>query len=489
MIRDKIFLKKLPFLLAVASFALITACGGDSPTNTETELDSEAYTYAFNEGQALDNKDTAYRGEHERNVTAEVSIEEMDNGNASVTVKLDNTISGSTYMVHVHDAADPASTPNGTPYNETPNGDIFAKMLESSGGSVSSTNETTIPYNEVISHEGFFVVHDPTQELSTTDLTTYLVLGVFAQSLGAGESSLRTESFSYGFNEGQLLDDDETAYGGDHPRNLSATLLIEEKGNGNAIVTVSLENTLEGFDYMVHAHDAADPATTPNGTPYNETPNGNVFAGMLEGGGSVELSNDTDVSYLELINEYEGFFVVHDPTQDLSTTDLTTYLVLGSFAQDLETAEPKLNSQTFEYSFNEGQALDNPETAYAQDGDHPRTLSATMLVEELLNGRANITVTLSNTLNGETYNVHSHDAADPNTTENGTPYNETPNADVFVAMLEGNGDSVNSSNETEDILYRDLINEYEGFFVVHDPTQDISTTDLTTYLILGLTAR
>ena len=46
-----------------------------------------------------------------------------------------------------------------------------------------------------------------------------------------------------------------------------------------------------------------------------------------------------------------------------------------------------------------------------------------------------------------------------------------------------------AENETEEILYRDLVNTYEGFFVVHDPTQEISTVDLTTYLVLGLTAR
>ncbi len=190
-----------------------------------------------------------------------------------------------------------------------------------------------------------------------------------------------------------------------------------------------------------------------------------------------------------MVNEFEAFFVVHDPTQELSTVDLTTYLVLGTFAESLEEGEPKLASQTFEYSFNEGQLLDDPSSAYDEDGDHPRNLSATMFVEELIDGRAKITVTLSNTLDGESYPVHSHDAADPDTTENGTPYNETPNADILAEVVEGNGGEANVMNETENTLYRDLVNSYEGFFVVHDPTQEISTTDLTTYLILGLAAR
>lgn len=478
-------------LLLTLSFTLsLTACSDDSDMMSGMdELESATFNYAFNEGQLLGEVSTAYRGEHERNLSAELSIEEMDNGNAAVTITLMNTIEGENYPVHVHDAADPASTPNGTPYNETPNSGVFAGAISGNGGTVSSTNNTEIAYAQLVNqYEGFFVVHDPTQDISTVDLSTYLVLGVFGQDLEAGESSLRSATYEYAFNEGQALGNSETAYDGDHPRNLSATLTIEEKGTGESTVTVTLNNTIDGLDYAVHSHDAADPATTPNGTPYNETPNGDVFAGAITGNGeSVSASNESPISFVELTEEYQAFFVVHDPTQDISTTDLTTYLVLGTFAADLEAGEPNLSAQTFEYSFNEGQLLDDEDTAY--EGDHERTLSATMLVEELIDGRAKITVTLNNTIDGVDYPVHSHDAADPNTTPNGTPYNETPNGDVFAGAIAGNGGTASSSNETEEITYRELINDYEGFFVVHDPTQEISTTDLTTYLILGKTAR
>lgn len=485
-------LHKWILLLAITMLSFFTACDDDSsPTGGNDELRSSTFSYSFNEGQLLDDDNTAYRGEHQRNVSAEIMIEEMENGNASVTVTLNNTMDGMDYPVHAHDMADPETTPNGTPYNETPNGNVFAQAITGNGSSVSATNETEMMYDALVNeYEGFFVVHDPTQEISTVDLTTYLVLGVFGQDLQAGDSSLRSETYEYAFNEGQLLGDDATAYASDHPRNFSATLMIEERGDGNANVSVTINNTLDGFDYAVHVHDAADPSTTPNGTPYNETPNGNVFAGMISGNGdSASSTNETEMSYTELVNEFEAFFVVHDPTQPISTVDLTTYLVLGTFAESLDAGEPKLASQTFEYSFNEGQLLDDEDTAYQENGDHPRDLTATMLVEELIDGRAKITVTLSNTLDGESYPVHSHDAADPDTTENGTPYNETPNADILAEVVEGNGGMASVMNETENTMYRDLVNSYEGFFVVHDPTQEISTVDLTTYLVLGLTAR
>ncbi|WP_194975261.1 hypothetical protein [Aquiflexum lacus] len=302
---------------------------------------------------------------------------------------------------------------------------------------------------------------------------------------------LEMESFTYAFNEGQLLNSPATAYDGDgegdHPRNLSAKLDIEEMANGMAKVTVTIENGIDGLQYAVHAHDAADPSTTPNGTPYSESPNGGVFAGMITiAGGTGTRTVETEMPYSMLVNDYEGFFVIHDPTQPISTTNLSTYLVLGVFAQSLTAGEANLRTTEFNYSFNEGQALDNPAIAY--DGEHPRNLMAKIMVEEKIDGTSKVTVSLMNTLNGRMYPVHAHDAADPSTTPNGTPYNESPNGAIFAGMISGNGGTAMASNDL-DISFNELTRNYEGFFVVHDPTQDLSTTDLTTYLVLGLFAR
>ncbi len=493
MITSKKITTSYLMILTLFSFGIFAACdSGSSTVAPDPDTGEVSFDYAFNEGQLLGDANTAYRGEHARNLNAELTIEERADGNANVTITLRNTVNGQTYPVHAHDAADPSTTPNGTPYNETPNGDIFAGGIEGNGGTAMLTNETDMDYMELVNqYEGFLVVHDPLQELSTVDLSTYLVLGVFGADLAPGDLSLRSAEFMYAFNEGQLLENPDTAYdgdgAGDHPRNLSATLLIEERPNGMANVTITLENTLDGFDYPVHAHDFADANSTPNGTPYNETPNGDVFAGAIAGnGGSASLTNETEISWVELTEEYEAFLVVHDPTQDISTVDLTTYLVLGIFAQDLEEGEANLRSMSFEYSFNEGQLLDNPDTAY--EGEHNRDLSATLTLNERIDGTTEVIVMLNNTVDGETYPVHSHDAADPNTTPNGTPYNETPNGDVFAGGVMASGMSGTADNISP-MSFNELTRDYEGFLVVHDPLQDISTTDLTTYLILGLTAR
>jgi hypothetical protein len=333
-------LRKWSLGMALVSAVGFSACNDDPEPDMPPILPGmEAFDYAFNEGQLLDNPSTAYNGDgegdHPRNLSAKLEINEMENGQAQVTIMLENAVNGLEYPVHVHDAADPATTPNGTPYNETPNGEIFAGMIAISDGMGSQTMDTEVDFDWLANeYEGFFVVHDPTQDLSTTNLTTYLVLGSFAQSLEAGEANLRTETFMYDFNDGQLLDNTDLAYEGDHSRDLMAEIMVEEMIDGTSKITVSLMNTMEGMTYMVHAHDAADPSTTPNGTPYNETPNGDIFAGGIEGnGGTVMAENELEISYNELTRMYEGFLVVHDPTQEISTTDLTTYLVLGAFAR------------------------------------------------------------------------------------------------------------------------------------------------------------
>lgn len=329
---------KVPFMLAKFSMGIFVACNDDDTPMPviDAELQSETFEYSFNEGQLLGDEATAYdgtNGDHPRNLSATMMVDEMEDGNARVTITLNNALDGETYAIHAHDAADPATTENNTPYNETPNDGIFAGMLTASGNTAMQSVDTDISYEELINdYEGFLVVHDPTQELSTVDLTTYLVLGTFARENEAGEANLRTASFEYAFNEGQTAGE-ATAYEGEHARDLMATLTIEEQIDGTSLVTIMLNNTVDGENYAVHAHDFADPAETPNRTPYNETPNADVFAGMIMASGDTgTASNESPMSYNDLTQNYEAFLVVHDPLQELSTEILTTYLVLGVFA-------------------------------------------------------------------------------------------------------------------------------------------------------------
>jgi len=462
----------------LSTYLVVGIFAQDMPP-ADSPIKMMSYSYAFNNGQV--GEGTAYIGPHSRNLMATVEFEETTNG-TDITVTLTNTVAGQTYMVHAHDAADPSSTPNGTPYDESPNGEVLLLMIHSHGTTASQTFSSEKGFDWLIDdYEGFFVVHDPLQPISTTDLGTYLVVGIFAQDMPATDFPARMMDYSYGFNNGQV--GEGTAYMGAHNRDLMGTMEFIETPTGTDI-RVMLTNTVEGEIYMVHAHDAADPASTPNGTPYDESPNGDVLLLMVQGnGGSVSQTFSSEQRFDWLINDYEGFFVVHDPLQPLSTTDLSTYLIVGIFAQDMPPADPPFRTAQYEYLFNTGQVGDG--TAYS--GAHNSDLMAILTLTEVSMTETRVSVTLTNTINGEHYMVHAHDAADPASTPNGTPYDEAPNGDVLNIMIHGNGANAMGSMVSP-ISFDELTNTYEGFFVVHDPLQPISTTDLTTYIVVGLFA-
>lgn len=294
-------------------------------------------------------------------------------------------------------------------------------------------------------------------------------------------SNLMSKTYNYEFNNGQVVS--TAAYAGQHNDDLMGSLKLEELDNGKTKITLTLTNTVNGQVYNVHAHDAADPTTTPNGTPYNETPNSSILVQQVTGnGGEVSVSQESSMSYSNLTSSYDGFLVVHDPLQAMSTTDISTYLIVGSFART-QTATGYM-SGTFDYSFNTGQV----NAAYTYSGTHANTLSGKVSVQELADGSSRVQVMLMNTINGETYMVHSHDMADPTTTPNGTPYNETPNSNVCVLMINGNGSTAMAS-QMSSLSYDNITTTYDGFFVVHDPLQAMTTTDPTTYVLLGVFAR
>lgn len=312
-------------LFIVALFAVLsfTSCSDD------VVLQETSFDYKVHNGQAV--ATAPYGGTHNSDFSATIALAELENGNTTVTVTLNNTIDGATYHIHAHDAADASTTPNGTPYNEAPNADVFVQNVEGNGGTVSISQESTMSFTALTTtYEAFFVIHDPLQDISTVDITTYLVVGSFARA--QNDPTYASQTFSYDFNTGQVAA--AFAYTGTHSDNLSASIRVDELAGNQSRVTVTIMNSMNGMTYHTHAHDMADAATTPNGTPYIETPNAGVFASPIEGnGGSASVSNVSSMSYSEITTSYDGFFVVHDPLQDLSTVDPTTYVILGVFAR------------------------------------------------------------------------------------------------------------------------------------------------------------
>lgn len=324
----------LKFLsVGLLSTVAMTSCDKDDDIMND-QMDNQMmmqaeFGYDFNNGQVVSS--AYYQGNHSDNLTAKMLVEELPGDSSQVTITLMNTIEGEMYHVHAHDAADASMTPNGTPYNETPNGDLFSKHAMGNGGMVMIMQKTAIDYNEILNnYEGFLVVHDPLQDISTTDISTYLIVGGFARE--NDNSNLMSNTFNYDFNTGQVAQ--TYAYTGTHSNSLMAKLKVQELSNGSSRISVWLMNTINDEMYHIHAHDAADASTTPNGTPYDETPNAGLLSKHLMGNGETVLTTQVSMmSYADITANYSGFFVIHDPLQPISTVDPTTYVILGSFAR------------------------------------------------------------------------------------------------------------------------------------------------------------
>lgn len=329
-IKNYIVLPMLALGLAVST----TSCKKDKDeevpvTPVTPAMMTATYAYGFNNGEII--ASASYDGTHSDELTASMKIDELSSTSTKITVTLNNTVMGASYNMHSHDAADPATTPNGTPYNETPNAAVFTQTVTGNGASVSISQTINMSYAALTTtYNGFFVVHDPLQALSTTDISTYLVLGTMARAQAA--STLMGNEFDVPFNTGQVAA--QYAYMGTHPTDFSAHVRLQELGNGTTRVSVHLHNAVVGQTYNIHSHDFADPATTPNGTPYDETPNSNVCVlSAMATTSMVNANQISTMSYSDLTTVYDGFFVVHDPLQALSTTDPTTYVSLAQFAR------------------------------------------------------------------------------------------------------------------------------------------------------------
>ena len=161
---------------------------------------------------------------------------------------------------------------------------------------------------------------------------TLLLLFIFI-SCNKDDDSTEDEPdylYEYSFNEGQALE--QAAYQGDHNRNMTAQLKLRPVDTGGTLLEVTLTHTVEGETYPVHAHDAAE--NTNHGNPYNLSVNSEVMdQNPVGNGGTVTISHYSPLSRDSISKNYNGYFVVHDPLQDMNTADPTTFLILGKFAR------------------------------------------------------------------------------------------------------------------------------------------------------------
>lgn len=157
-----------------------------------------------------------------------------------------------------------------------------------------------------------------------------LAVAIMACDKQESQQSAPTTSFYYPFNTGQS--DLNTAYTGDHPNNFRAQMRLAKVDSGGTLVRITFYHTLDGETYAVHAHDY-DPDSTIR-QPYEFAVNTEVFNQNPVGNGdTVEVTQYSPYSPAYLKEEYQGYFIVHDPLQPVQTKKPATFLIAGRFAR------------------------------------------------------------------------------------------------------------------------------------------------------------
>lgn len=225
-------------------------------------------------------------------VTGTTTFAKRKNGTTLVTVDLDGTQAGSTHPSHIH--ANYILQGGGIVIDLNPvdgaTGIARTTVRELNDG-------TAITYDELIDFNGYVNVHAGPSFVAQVDI---------------GQNALTGDKEEYTLNEL-------------NGSGVSGTAVFEKRKNGNTIITLSLQGTVEGGDHPAHIH--ANDAATGGGIVLDLD---NV-SGLT--GKSVTnvnaLKDATPVTYDELIN-YNGHINVHQ-----SPTNLATRIAQGNIGSNV----------------------------------------------------------------------------------------------------------------------------------------------------------
>ncbi len=309
---------------------------GDIGSN---ELTGESKTYVLEERAAP-------------GISGNITFEERINGFALATISLTGTPEDGMHPAHIHENS--AAIGGGILYT-------FNTVNGATGMSVSDTrqgqgqNETSYTFAEILEADGYVNVH-----LSAESLGTIVAQG------DIGSNELTGESKTY------ILE--ERAVPG-----ISGNITFEERINGFALATISLQNTPD--DGMHPAHIHMNSAAIGGGIIYTfKTVNGAIGMSVSDtevGQGDGEAS----FTYAEIL-DIDGYVNVH-----LSAEALGTIVAQGDIGSN------ELTGESITYSLEERAAPG---------------ISGNITFEERINGFALATISLQNTPVDGMHPAHIH---------------------------------------------------------------------------------
>lgn len=209
----QLFKRYLSMIMAVAFSFAIVSCGDDDEESTPPAptLPSTTYDLAEIGGSG---------------VSGTAKFEKVDDQTTKVTLELTGTPTDGDHPAHIH--IDNAATGGGIAISLT-NVDGNTGMSETTV--TAEDDDTAITYEELIDFDGYINVH-----LAPDNLGTIVAQG------DIGSNALTGESKSYTLNE---FDNS----------GILGTVLFEERVNGEALATISLQNTPAGGSHPAHIHE------------------------------------------------------------------------------------------------------------------------------------------------------------------------------------------------------------------------------------------
>jgi Cu/Zn superoxide dismutase len=341
-------------------------------------------------------------------ISGAILFEERVSGEALATIELENTLQGGAHPAHIH-------------FNSAAEGGNIAFTFNPVSGDdgISRTNVAQLDdgsafgYDDVLQYDGYINVH-----LSQTELATIVAQG------DIGINELTGELKSYNLSSVAVPD-------------ISGSVTFEERISGEALATLSLENTPEGGSHPAHIHfntaaDGGGIALTFN--PVDGT------TGMSKTH-IAALNDGSPFQYADVL-DYDGYINVH-----LASDQLATIVAQGDIGQN---------------------ELTGLSTSYTLNSKAIAGIEGEAVFYERANGEALAVLNLVNTPTDGVHPAHIHfnSAA------------EGGNVAFSFNPLNGNtGESktnVSALDDQTEFLYSDVL-QFDGYINVHLSAQELGT--------------
>lgn len=341
-------------------------------------------------------------------ISGNVTFSRQSDNSVLITIQLTGTAAGGDHPAHIH--AD----------NAIDGGTILLDLSNVEGASgrsetvVTALNDgTPISYEELIDFDGYVNVH-----ASPSDLSTLIAQGDIGQNALTGLSETH-----------ELNSVSDPA--------ISGTVKFEERKNGEAVATITLDGTSAGNTHPAHIHNNS--AAEGGGIAIDFNP--------VDGATGIsktnvkQLNDATPITYSDLL-DFDGYVNVH-----LSSAQLSTLIAQGDIG---------------------GNALTGESKEYALGPVSDPAISGTATFAERANGFTLVTIALTGTMEGDSHPSHIHN----NSAEEGGGI-----AVDFKPIDGGTGISrttIRALNDATPITYAELL-EFNGYVNVHLSSNNLGT--------------